>query len=126
MESKDPGGSITCSDGMNRRGPSTALRPPFRLRFAQDDTRWSFGTLSEVTLGLSHCGDFPAVAVGLREQAVGFRLVGEAQRGGVPFERYAGVAGGDVAELDGLGERAGVVEAVGRFRPGERGVTQAW
>jgi len=46
-ESKDPGGPIQRPTSMNHRGPSTALRPPFRLRFAQDDTRWSSGTPSE-------------------------------------------------------------------------------
>ena len=44
-ESKDPGGSITYCTGKNRRDPSTALRPPFRLRSAQDDTHFlNFGT----------------------------------------------------------------------------------
>ncbi len=36
-ESKDLGGPIKHCASMNRRGPSTALRPPFRLRSAQDD-----------------------------------------------------------------------------------------
>ena len=46
-ESRDPGGPIKRNTSMNRRGPSTALRPPFHLRFAQDDTLWSFGTPSK-------------------------------------------------------------------------------
>ncbi len=47
-ESKDLGGSINRSTLMNRRGPSTALRPPFRLRSAQDDTSMGIsGTSSQ-------------------------------------------------------------------------------
>ena len=37
-ESMDPGGPIKLTTSSDRRGPSTALRPPFRLRSAQDDT----------------------------------------------------------------------------------------
>jgi hypothetical protein len=51
-----------------------------------------------------------------------FGGVGEFHGGGVPFELLAGDARGDVAEHDGLGERAGVVEAVGGFFVGEDGI----
>ena len=41
-ESKDLGGSFKLQTSSDRRGPSTALRPPFHLRFAQDDTLSEF------------------------------------------------------------------------------------
>ena len=111
-ESKDPGGPITCSAEADRRDPSTALRPPFRLRSAQDDTRAGGHSLrSFEALGkdlhideLSANHDAVLVATGLWQErslgqttgVIGALAFLESANPAVP-DRVAVLAGGDGA-----------------------------
>ncbi|MEY5014580.1 MAG: hypothetical protein RIS92_938 [Verrucomicrobiota bacterium] len=79
-----------------------------RVRKAQREAK------KRVVWGLGGgCGcDFPALAIGFGDEAVGLGKVGDSQGGGVPFQRFLGEAGCDVSERNGFAEGAGVMEAV--------------
>ena len=57
---------------------------------------------------MGNCLEFPVLAF---EQRVGFFEVGDAHFLGVPVQALAGELAGDHAKAQGLGQRAGVVEA---------------
>ena len=111
-ESKDPGGPMTCGAEADHPGPSTALRPPFRLRSAQDDTRVGGRSLrSSEALGkdlhideLSADHDAVLVATGLWQEStlgktrgvIGALAFLESSDLTVP-DRVALLAGGDAA-----------------------------